>query len=460
MKNKNVQIAYIGGGSRGWAWGFMKDLALDGDICGTLRLYDIDENAAKTNAIIGDRIAQHKDTKSKWSYLVASNLSEALSGADFVVISILPGTFDEMQSDVHLPERHGIYQAVGDTVGPGGLVRAMRTVPMFAYFAENIRRYCPNAWVINYTNPMTVCVRTLYEIFPQIKAFGCCHEVFGTQDLLLSMLKTQHGYDDISRSDIHTNVLGINHFTWFDKASCKGVDLMPLYADFAEKYYNDGYGECDGHGLNKSFMCRHRVKFDLFKRYGLIAAAGDRHLAEFMPPWYLKDPQTVESWDFGLTTVSWRKEDLVNRLEKAAKLSSGEEEIILDPSGEEGVLLIKALLGIKSLVSNVNIPNMGQIPNLPIGAVVETNAVFRFNSISPVMAGNIPQNLHSLIIRHVDNQENTVQAALNCDYELALQVFLNDPLVNLPPQEADVLLKEMLANTASFLPKDWKCSKC
>lgn len=456
MDNKNLQIAYIGGGSRGWAWGFMKDLALEGEICGTLRLYDIDLQAAQTNAVIGQRISQHKNAESKWSYQVSSSLSEALSGADFVVISILPGTFDEMQSDVHLPEKYGIYQAVGDTVGPGGLVRAMRTVPMFAQFAENIRRYCPDAWVINYTNPMSVCVRTLYEVFPQIKAFGCCHEVFGTQDLLMAMLKTEHGIKDIKRSDIHTNVLGINHFTWFDKASCRGIDLMPLYKEFADKYYKSGYGEYEVKGLNKSFLCRHRVKFDLFKRYGLIAAAGDRHLAEFMPPWYLKDAETVEGWDFGLTTVQWRKEDLQNRLSRAARLSSGEEEIDLEPTGEEGVMLIKALLGLNQLVSNVNIPNIGQIANLPAGAIVETNAVFRFNSISPVMAGNIPQNIHSLIMRHVDNQENTVKAALKCDYALALQIFLNDPLVNLLPCDADKLLREMLQNTAAFLPKEWK----
>lgn len=456
MNNQNLQIAYIGGGSRGWAWGFMKDLALEGDICGTVRLYDINEQAAQNNAVIGQRISQHEDAKSAWKYEVSSNLGEALSGADFVVISILPGTFNEMQSDVHLPEKYGIYQAVGDTVGPGGLVRALRTVPMFAQFAENIRRYCPDAWVINYTNPMSVCVRTLYEIFPKIKAFGCCHEVFGTQDLLMAMLKTEHGVENITRSDIHTNVLGINHFTWFDKASCKDIDLMPLYAKFAEKYYTDGYGEYEVKGLNKSFLCRHRVKFDLFLRYGLIAAAGDRHLAEFMPPWYLKNPQTVTSWDFGLTTVAWRKEDLQSRLDRAQRLSSGVEKIELAPTGEEGVILIKALLGLKQLVSNVNIPNNGQIPNLPIGAIVETNAVFRCNSISPVVAGNIPQNIHSLIMRHVDNQESTVQAALNCDYNLALQIFLNDPLVNLLPDDADNLLREMLQNTAAFLPKGWK----
>ena len=168
---KELKIAYIGGGSRGWAWGFMTDLALDGEICGTVRLYDIDRNAAERNRIIGGLISSQPGAVSRWEYTVSDTLRDALCGADFVVISILPGTFEEMRSDVHLPERVGVWQPVGDTVGPGGFMRAMRTVPMFREIAEAIRDYAPDAWVINYTNPMSLCVRTLYEVFPAVKAF-------------------------------------------------------------------------------------------------------------------------------------------------------------------------------------------------------------------------------------------------------------------------------------------------
>ena len=117
----DVVIAYIGGGSRGWAWGLMTDLACDEQMSGTVRLYDIDREAAEKNAIIGNKISAQKDARSPWKYAVSSTLDEALAGADFVVISILPGTFEEMKSDVHAPEEYGIWQSVGDTVGPGGL---------------------------------------------------------------------------------------------------------------------------------------------------------------------------------------------------------------------------------------------------------------------------------------------------------------------------------------------------
>lgn len=453
---RGLKIAYIGGGSRGWAWGFMKDLATDGEMEGEVRLYDINREAAERNRVIGERISAHPEALARWRYSVAESLGEALTGADFVVISILPGTFREMRSDVHEPEKYGIYQSVGDTVGPGGLVRALRTIPMFVEIAAAIRDHCPDAWVINYTNPMSLCVRTLYEVFPGIKAFGCCHEVFGTQKLLCDMLADLCGIPDAGREDIATNVLGINHFTWFDKASYRGLDLFPLYRQFAEKYRETGFGKAgDDNWMNNSFKSAQRVKFDLFLRYGLIAAAGDRHLAEFMPPWYLKDPETVQQWMFGLTTVDWREDDLRKRLDRSAKLASGEEAITLDGSGEEGHLLMKAVLGLGDLTSNVNIPNRGQIPNLPLGAVVETNALFRRDFIGPVFSGEIPGNVLSLVMPHVINQENTLRAALGCDRDLALQAFLSDPLVNLSPGEGEALFDTMLENTRGYLPGGW-----
>ncbi|MBQ3279959.1 MAG: alpha-glucosidase/alpha-galactosidase [Clostridia bacterium] len=454
---KTLTVAYIGGGSRGWAWGFMKDLAMDADLCGTIRLYDIDRAAAERNKTIGEKISVHPDAVSHWEYEVSGSLKEALTGADFVVISILPATFDEMESDVHLPERVGIWQPVGDTVGAGGFMRAMRTIPMFVTIAEAIRDYAPEAWVINYTNPMSLCVRTLYEVFPGIKAFGCCHEVFGTQKLLCFMLKSELGIEGVKRQELYTTVTGINHFTWITRASWKGMDLMPLYAAFADKYAESGYTEGqDDNWMNNMFACAHRVKMDLFRRYGAIAAAGDRHLAEFMAPWYTKDPETVKEWMFSLTTVAWRKEDLKKRLKHSDDLISGVEAIELKGSGEEGHLLLKAILGLGDLTSNVNVPNRGQVANLPLGAVVETNALFGRDRIEPVLAGPIPGNILPLVARHVHNQENTLRAAMACDRKLGFTTFMNDPqLAAVTLKDGQKLFDDMLENQRAYLPKAW-----
>ena len=452
----DINIAYIGGGSRGWALELMRDLAIEEQISGTVRLYDIDFPAAQNNEIIGNKLTSKEITKGKWKYKAVEKISEALTGADFVVISILPGTFKEMNSDVHLPEQYGIYQSVGDTVGPGGLIRAIRTIPMFVAIAENIKEFSPKAWVINYTNPMTLCTRTLHQIFPEIKAFGCCHEVFGTQKLLANMVQDILGVAVVERNEIKVNVLGINHFTWIDKASYQGIDLFPMYKDFVDKNYEKGYvvNKNSDEWFNKYFDSANRVKFDLFKRYGLIAAAGDRHLAEFCPAWYLKDPETVARWKFGLTPVSWRMEDLQTRLSKSERLVKGEEDLELKATGEEGVKQIKALLGLGDLITNVNIPNQGQEKEIPLNAVVETNALFSKDSIRPVFAGELPADVNSLVMRHVYNQETILKAAVSRDKELAFRAFANDPLVNLSIDAARELFNRMFENTSEYL-KAW-----
>lgn len=448
-KVKDIQIAYIGGGSRGWAWNLMGDFALEDKISGTVRLYDIDQKAAEDNEKVAGNLFSREDVKREWEFEAVDSLAEALSGVDFVIISILPGTFAEMESDVHTPEEYDIYQSVGDSVGPGGLVRALRIIPMYVEIAEAIKDFSPEAWIINYTNPMTLCTRTLYEVFPEIKAFGCCHEVFATQELLAEALSELEGIKNVKRDEIKVNVKGINHFTWLDWVSYKGKDLIPLYEKFVDKYYESGYGERN----DDHFSSLERVKIDLFKRYGLIAASGDRHLAEFCPKnWYLKDPEQVNEWGFDLTPVSWRIKDKEDKMEKSKALREGKEKIEIKASGEEGIRQIKAILGLEEFVTNVNLPNEGQIKGLPEGAVVETNALFTKDVVKPIIAGPLSDNVQSLVERHVLNQETILEAALNKDKELAFSAFVNDPLVDLDLEEARELFEKMLRNTKEYLP--------
>jgi alpha-galactosidase len=451
---KNLKIAYIGGGSRGWAWTLMTDLARESEIAGTIRLYDIDVPAAKKNEIIGNRLSAREDVVGKWKYEVKETIGEALKDVDFVIISILPKTFDEMEVDVHMPERLGIYQSVGDTAGPGGMMRALRTLPMFIGFAEAIKEYCPDAWVINYTNPMSLCVKALYTAFPKIKAFGCCHEVFGTQKVLAEIVKRELGEKNVTKDDININVQGINHFTWFDYATYKSIDLLPVYKKYIDEHYEEGIEFGDDNWMNSTFACAHRVKFDLFRRFGLIAAAGDRHLAEFMPgDDYLKNPEQVKAWKFGLTTVAWRKEDLKHRLERSERLAKGEEEInIHEETGEEGVSMIKALCGLGRKVTNVNIPNFGhQIPNLPEEAVVETNALFERDEVRPLYAGPLNEKVKELVMPHINNHERIMKVVLggNKDVDLVCEAFKNDPLMKGKGTDAEIrqLVTDMMRAT-------------
>lgn len=453
-KAKDLKIAYIGGGSRGWAWNFMSDLALEDALEGAVYLYDIDYAAAKCNEDIGNNIPNYYPQYTNFKYVATQTAEEALKDADFVIMSILPGTFDEMESDVHTPEKYGIYQSVGDTVGLGGLVRALRTLPIYEDYAKLIEKHCPNAWVINYTNPMTVCTDILYKTFPGIKALGCCHEVYGTQLVLLDALREEIDAPDATTEDIKVEVTGVNHFTWLTKATYKNMDLFPIYRRFCEKYKETGHGrEKEAENwMNRYFKCNQRVKMDLFLRYGFIAAAGDRHLAEFCPAnWYMQSPEMVESWGFSLTPVQWRKDRAVELKKKAEEMASGKVEFKIAPSSEKGVAQMKALLGLGDLITNVNIPNRGQIPNLPIGAVVETNALFTADTVTPMFAGEMPASILGLTEKIAVNQMLTVEAVMKKDLDIAFEAFINDPQNQLDMETSRKLFDEMIDKTKAYL---------
>lgn len=457
MQNEHVselKIAYIGGGSRNWARKLMCDLALDPQLSGVVSLYDIDGGAAGHNAQIGNTITASNEAVGKWRYEAAATMGEALTGADFVILSILPGTFKEMAVDVHAPEKYGIYQSVGDTVGPGGILRALRTIPLYVNFARQIERYCPTAWVINYTNPMTLCTRTLYEIFPGIKAFGCCHEVFSTQEELSAILEIFGGVSGVERYEIETSVKGINHFTWIDQASYRGIDLFELYREAAQKFSSEGYrASKEGRATRQygDWRWPKPLHFELFGRYGLIPAAGARHMVEFMPhDWYMNqtDPVTLKNkWGFELTTVHSRIEYQDKQIEETARIIAGTDRVELKPSKEEGVRIIKGLLGLETFVTNINFPNRGQLPEIPEGAIVESNALIQSGRITPLHAGELPLDLLNLVVRHVYNQELVLKAGISQDYALGYKAFVYDPLVAMDLKSSKALYEEMLEGT-------------
>lgn len=458
---KQIKIAYIGGGSKNWARVFMNDLAVSTGLSGEIALYDIDVMSAKRNAKIGEYINKSPLANSKFDYKVYENIDEALENATFVIISILPGTFDEMESDVHAPEKYGVYQSVGDSTGAGGVLRAMRTVPIFEDFARHIKKSCPNAWVINLTNPMTILVKTLYDVYPEIKAFGCCHEVFHAQDFLTLCLKEVKGID-VDRKDIYTDACGINHFTWITKAYYQDIDLLSLLPEFKEQYFEEGYCETKNkdrfYFKENCFHCGNKVKMDLFTKYGILPAAGDRHLVEFLPhSLYLKDPETVNNWFFQLTTVPFRKEEQVKQIKETIDLAGGIKQVEVKKSSEEAVELMKAILGFETKVSNVNMPNIGQMPQLPLGSVVETNCVFSNNQVNPVIAGLLPKKVLDLVKANSDNVDLCYEGIKNRDLNTIFDSFSKQVSIkDLGIKQKRELFKDMCLNTRKYLDPFFK----
>lgn len=441
-----LKISYIGGGSRDWARKLMIDLALCPDLTGEVALYDIDMDSAHLNQQLGNwmHASQQPGVVSHWHYTAVSTLRETLQGADFVIISIQPGSLEMMRDEIALAEEYGFFYPVGDTTGAAGLIRGLRSASIYKDFAQALATYCPNAWIINYTNPMSICTRTLTRVAPELKVFGCCHEVFSTQRMLARIASQYLKIELPPRHEIQVNVLGINHFTWVDQATYHGHDLLQLLKHHLEQPGSlRTYTQEEVESFNDWFHSTDQVKFNLFKHFGILAAAGDRHLVEFLPG-FIHSPETLFKWGVIRTPVSYRIDRWTTAPQKTRDLINGVTPLVLESSGEEGVGMIKALLGLGDLVTNINTENVGQVSNLPLHAVVETNALFSRDKITPLSAGSLPAGIAPLINQHSANQELIIEAALTENTDLAFQAFFNDPSNHLPIDTAWELFNKML----------------
>jgi len=446
-----VQIAYLGGGSRGWAHDLFRDLALQEHLHGEIVLYDLDHAGSEANAALGARVFAHEQARARFAVRAEPDLDAALDGADLVVISIEPGPIEARYADLVVPERHGILQTVADTTGPGGILRAVRCREPFREFAAAVRRCCPDAWVVNYTNPMTLCVELLYAEFPGIKAIGCCHEVFGLQTWFQRRIPRWFDADEPARNAIRLDVFGVNHFTWANAATWRGHDLMPLLAEEVERR---GFFEALDASEDTELDLAKRdgpnrfIGLDFFRRFGVPGAAGDAHLVEFVP-WYLESDASLARMGLRRKTYDWRLE----RDREKRERGTVDPDAPLERSCEEGVETMAALAGCEDFTTNVNLPNRGQIAWLPDAAVVETNVCFRADEALPLTTGTPPLPVQSLVRRVVDVQQATLGGLLGENVDAIYAALLCDPLVTRRrPDQVLRMWDEMREACAEWLP--------
>ena len=367
------------------------------------------------------------------------------------------------------PDYHGIYDVIHHYAEKLALISASIDMNAFnsrlAYViaaknkagAEAIKKTCPNAWVINLTNPMTVCCKTLYDVFPKIKAFGCCHEVFHAEEFLCCVLQEILGIERPSRKELTVDASGINHFTWITEARYGTTDVMALLPAFCERFYDFGY--CEKKGDPQAFrgpdpfLYGNKVKMDLYRRFGALGAAGDRHLVEFLNnSWYLKKRSDPEHWLFHLTEVEYRMHDQKKKISESEAIADGRKTVVLKKSDEELIVFMKAILGYGAVVSNANVPNIGQMQQLPLGAVVETNCVFDADSVRPISANPLPGEATALVRRNSDNMDNLYAAIHARDLKRIFEVFMNQPLCStLSVADGKQLFRRMCSSTEKAL---------
>ena len=441
-----MKIVMVGGGSCNWSPKLICDIIHEESLDGSeIWLEDIDLKAAEKIKAAGERLA--KDNGRRLTFIVTADEDTAFRGADVILITISTGGLTTMRPDIEIPERFGIYQSVGDTVGPGGWSRTLRNVPVFVAWAEKIRRLCPNAFVLNYSNPLSSLTGVFHAVAPELKVIGLCHGPVGTMHFLAKLFQT-----DVSQ--ISVKVGGINHFFWildFTVSKENGYELLKerlggrhLYE--LDKAYDPEYGIFNG---------SHRVMTEIYERFGYLTYTADNHTAEFLPG-YLMDLKSVETYNIYRKKIDWRAENYAKAWERVDKLAAGEEKIS-PPSIEVAVKVMDSIQRGTSYVDVVNLPNQGQIANLPRHAVVETMGSIGPTGFLPISVGDLPPQLLGLTLPHCNIQLMTLEAALTGDKRLAIQALMLDPLCHkLTFAEITRMGEELMEANRDWLPQFFK----
>jgi len=438
-----MKIVMIGGGSCNWSPKLICDVIHEECLDGSeIWLEDIDLKAAEKIKAAGERLA--RDNNRNLKFIVTDNEEEAFKGADIILITISTGGLTTMRPDVELPEKYGIYQAVGDTVGPGGWSRTLRNVPVFAAWAEKFQRLCPNAFILNYSNPMASLTGVFHAVAPELKVIGLCHGPVGTMHFLAKLFGT-----DVSH--IAAKVGGINHFFWildFTVNGRNGYELLKERLAGRHLYELDKAFDPE-HGI---FNGTHRVMTELYERFGYLTYTADNHTAEFLPG-YLLDLKAVEDYKIFRKKIDWRAQGYADAWKRVDKLISGEEKIS-EPSIEVAVQVMKSIQLGTSHLDIVNLPNEGQIENLPRHAVVETFGSVGPTGFQPIAVGNLPPELLGLTIPHCNIELMTLEAALTGNKRLAIQALMLDPLCHkLTFAETTKMGEELMDANKAYLPQ-------
>lgn len=440
------KITLIGGGSLQWTPKLLVDFVLTDELKGShICLYDIDEKALSLMHCLGKRII--KEAKKDFHLTSTTSLEEALQDANYVILSISTGGLAAMRYDLEIPLKYGIYQSVGDTVGPGGLSRALRSIPVVVNICKKMESLCPNTWLINYTNPMSTLCRAINKT-TRVKTIGLCHELLFVLRTLKQMFKAE------KELDIQAKVAGINHFTWILQLKVKNKDGFPLLREYIEqedKRLKKQIDTLDWESLDP-FKDNNLLKFELFKIFGYLPAAGDRHIAEFFPYFLTERTHAGKKYGIKLTTIEDRLERVERARSKIQSIIDGKESMKLEHSEEKACDIIAVLTTGEQKIFMMNLPNRGQVTNLPSEVIVETPVLVDGNGIHPISVGELPPGILGLMFKHITNQEMIVEVALTGNKKLALQALVNDPLVR-NWEDAPKILDEILQANADYLPQ-------
>lgn len=420
------RIVLIGAGSMVFSEGLMRDVVLAPHLAGsTVALVDLDEEKLDLMARLAQRMVEQHGADIQVEK--TTERREVLADADFVITTISVGGQAAWEADLKIPLKYGVVQSVGDSVGPGGLSRALRHVPVVLDVARDMVELCPNAVLFNYSNPMTVICRAVARETP-IQVVGLCHGVTNTRNYLAE-------YMEVPPQDLEVRVAGVNHLVWMVQILHNGRDAYPeLRAMLARK------------GTDTR-----PASFELMQLYGLFPGPGHDHVVAFYRHFLSEHADFGEPYGVGLFPIESLNQGRERRLERFKAQAAGREPIAVKPSGEDVMDIITALITHRPKVCAVNVPNKGAVGNLQDHAVAEVSAMVDGGGIQPLRVEELPMGIASTLRARIDQQEMVVEAVMRGDRDLALQALLADPLVD-SVANARSMLDELLAAHADHLP--------
>ena len=416
-----------------------------------IALMDIDQNRLLKTKEVLEIIAKKMGATPKIS--LHTNRRESLLDADFVQTTIQVGGYrPSTVIDFEIPKKFGLNQTIADTLGIGGIMRSLRTIPVLLNIAEDIEQVCPNALWMQYVNPMCTNMIAINKVFPNIRNIGLCHSVQGTAEMLAEDLQE-------NIKNISYQCAGINHMAFFQKFEkiSTGEDLYPKLKRLADQILSDKKissrtkkQEYPGRNLHE------KVRYEILKRFGFFVTESSEHFAEYVP-WFIKPnkEELIEKYNIPVDEYIFRCEyysELWNELDKDISIITNE---VIKRSHEYASYIIDAIVNNNKFTVYGNVMNNGLIENLPSNCCVEVPCIVDNKGFYPQKIGRLPEQLSALMRTNINVQILTAEAALTKKREHIYHAAMLDPLTasHLSIDEIYALTDEMLEAHSDYLPE-------
>lgn len=437
------KFAMIGAGSPGFSYIIAESL-VESEIFNDSIFYLMDIDKKRLSASEEKIKKLIKEKKSPLKIKSTLDRKKALEGADFVITSCEQNRVPFWIKDIEIPEKYGVFQLKGENGGPGGQIHAMRNITLFMDICKDIREISPDAWLMNFTNPMSFLC-TYFHKYGGIKWLGFCHQVHGSFGVIAEMLGMKPG-------ELEVVTAGINHFNWLLDIRKKG-ESESYMEEFIKRIRKSKYWK-----KNFKNIPSQKFSLEIYEIFGVYPVGYDDHIVEYLPFFYEK-----KEWKkYGYKSAKYELKNFLKRKKEEQKGIVGELKTkkppfpkdVNDPYYKETpVHIAEALIKNKHLyVDAINIPNKGSISNLPYDAVVDIPSVVAGGEVKGISLGKLPETCAELCRRQITIHNLVVEATVKGDKKIALQALCLDPYIRSITQ-AKKILEDYLKTYKEYLPQ-------